>query len=86
MILKASSPGDLRLEPEKPISIAAIPPGSIHAQCGFRQGDVWVSVDDVALTSPDKALAAYFVMKRAVTLRCGLLRRGQPIMIRIDLH
>jgi type II secretory pathway component PulC len=63
-----------------------IRPKSIYAKCGFRNGDVWVQVNDVLLTSPDQALVAYRCFRDAPSLDVALVRDGRRMHIRVDLR
>jgi hypothetical protein len=67
------------------MKIGGIHPGSVYEACGFRNGDVWQKVNDVALT-PEAVLAAYQQLKQASTLEISLLRDGRPLSIRVDLR
>ncbi len=63
----------------------AIRPTSFFARIGFQNGDTLVSINGMALTSPDKALEAYTKVRDATQLVVGLLRRGTPLEIKIQI-
>ena len=59
--------------------VYAIRPLSIYARLGFENGDTLQTINDLDLTSPDKALEAYTKLRAATTLTVGIERRGQTI-------
>lgn len=61
----------------------AIQPGSFLASFGFHNGDQVQTINDLELTSPDKALEAYAALRRARALDVRVLRHGQPVVIDI---
>jgi hypothetical protein len=60
-------------------------PDSIYAKCGFRNGDVWRDISGVALTSPEQALRAYALLRKAPSITVSVLRGGRSVAIRMDL-
>jgi hypothetical protein len=66
--------------------VSTVLPGSPYALCGFENGDVWTAVNGIPLTSTDAAAKAYNLIGAAPSLAVALLRRGQPMSIRVDLR
>jgi hypothetical protein len=63
-----------------------IRPQSIYAKCGFRNGDVWLKVNDLPLISLDDALVEYARLRQASSLDVALVRKGRGMNIRVDLR
>jgi membrane-associated protease RseP (regulator of RpoE activity) len=59
----------------------AIRPGSIYALLGLSNGDTLVSVNDLELTSADKALEAYTKLRDAKKLKVVIERKGASVTI-----
>ena len=66
--------------------VSTILPESPYARCGFENGDVWTQINGVPLTSTDAAARAFKLINEAPSLVVMLLRRGQPMTIRVDLR
>jgi hypothetical protein len=66
--------------------VRSIRSDSLYARCGFENGDVWVAVNGIPLSSPGGALKAYGLIRQAPSLAFSMLRRGQPMTIRVDLR
>ena len=59
----------------------AIRPDSIYAALGLQNGDTLVSVNDLDLTSADKALDAYTKLRDAKKLKVAIIRKGAQLTI-----
>ena len=64
----------------------AIRPGSVFARVGFMNGDTIVAINGIALTSADKLLETYTMLKSAIHFDIQMERRGQPISLTIDIR
>jgi type II secretory pathway component PulC len=71
---------------ESGFRLFGIASASVYKKCGFRDGDLWQKVNEVSLTSPSDALAAYATLSRAPSLTVSLVRAGQAMNIRVDLR
>ncbi|HEX3344090.1 MAG TPA: type II secretion system protein GspC [Polyangiaceae bacterium] len=60
------------------LRIAALQPGTPLDALGVRSGDVLVSVDGLALTSPDRMLEVYAKVRTEERIRVVVLRDGHP--------
>ena len=77
-----------RLRPEgrgPGLRVQGIHPDSIYRKCGFRNGDVWLEINGIPLSSPEEMLESYRTLVQAPTLDVSLVRGGQPVNIRVDL-
>jgi general secretion pathway protein C len=59
----------------------AIRPNSAFAKLGLSNGDTLTSVNNMELTSADKALEVYTKVKESNTLQIEVTRRGKPMTI-----
>ena len=57
----------------------AIRPGSIYAVLGLQNGDTITAVNGYDITTPDKALRVYDLVRKANKLVLSLLRRGKEL-------
>lgn len=60
----------------------AIPPGSLAARLGLRNGDTVRTVNSMPVNSEDTLHAAYQRFRTAAQLTVGIERGGQPAMLR----
>jgi S1-C subfamily serine protease len=67
------------------LHVMGIKADSIYGKCGFREGDVWLKINDITLSSPEEMLKAYPALREAPGLTFSLLRGGQPVTVRLDL-
>jgi general secretion pathway protein C len=67
------------------LRLFGIRPDSRLARLGLKNGDQLQTLNDIPLTTPDKALKAYAASRNADTLRVTLIRQGQSIDFRYDL-
>lgn len=63
----------------------AIHPSSIYAAIGFSNGDTVVTVNGIAMTSAEVALATYAELRKAKHLEVGVIRRGKPLTLVYDI-
>jgi general secretion pathway protein C len=63
------------------IRLFGVRPGSLMGALGFENGDTLVTINDLDLTSPDRALEAYARLRSVTELRFGLRRRGQAVVL-----
>jgi general secretion pathway protein C len=83
---------DVALRPEKSgddvvgLRITKLAPGTALESLGVRAGDVLVSLDGIALTSPDRMLAAYARLQTADRLRVVVLRDGRPHQLDVEVR
>jgi hypothetical protein len=66
--------------------VSSILPDSPYTLCGFENGDVWTEVGGIPLTSADAAAKTFNLLGAAPSLVVDLLRRGQPMSIRVDFR
>jgi hypothetical protein len=66
--------------------LLGVGPESVYRKCGFLDGDEWLRVNDVVLSSPDAVLDAYAALRNASTLDISLSRDGHARTIRIELR
>jgi general secretion pathway protein C len=59
----------------------AIRPNSVYSKLGFSNGDTLHSINNLELTSADKALEVYTKLKDANSLTVELTRRGKSVTI-----
>lgn len=67
------------------LRIFGVRPGSPLDQLGFRNGDVVRRVNELDVTSPDKALEAYQAVRQATELRIEMLRQGRPFRLVLEV-
>ena len=59
----------------------AIKPSSIFAALGLLDGDMLVSINDIDLTSPEKALTVYSTIKATSVFNVKIVRRGVALTL-----
>jgi len=59
----------------------AIRPNSVYSKLGFSNGDTLHSINNMELTSADKALEMYTKLKDSNSLTVEITRRGKPVTI-----
>ena len=59
----------------------AIKPSSVFAALGLLNGDMLVSVNDIDLTSPEKALTVYSTIRATAVFHVAIVRRGVPLAL-----
>ena len=59
----------------------AIRPTSVYSKLGFSNGDTLHSINNMDLTSADKALEMYTKLKDSNSLTVEITRRGKPVTI-----
>ena len=59
--------------------------GSALDLVGFRSGDLVLSMNDIDLATPDKALEAYTKVKTATKLHFGVERNGAPMVLEVNI-
>jgi general secretion pathway protein C len=59
----------------------AIRPNSVYSKLGFSNGDTLHSINNMELTSADKALEMYTKLKDSNSLTVEITRRGKPVNI-----
>ena len=63
----------------------AIRPGSIYAVLGLQNGDTITTINGYDITTPDKALRVYDLVRKANKLILSLLRRGKEITLTYEI-
>jgi hypothetical protein len=63
------------------VRVYAIRPYSNFARLGIQNGDLVESINDVALTSPDRVLAIYAQLREARHVHVDIKRRGVPMRL-----
>ena len=66
--------------------VFAIKPKSIFAKIGLKNGDVIQKINDMDITSPDRAFQAFQELKDEKSLSVELLRRGGPISLHYEIR
>lgn len=64
----------------------AIRPGSFFAHLGFENGDTLQTINDMDMSSPDKALELYTKIHNATQLLVRIVRRGQPMTLEYTIR
>ena len=64
----------------------AIRPSSVYARIGLRNGDTIEKINDLELSSPDKALEVYTKLQGSKHLEISLIRRGKALTLVIDIE
>jgi hypothetical protein len=64
----------------------AIRPDSLLARLGFENGDTVQTINGMDMTTPDKALEIYTKLRSSNELAVGIVRRGKPLTIQIDIR
>ena len=59
----------------------AIKPSSVFAALGLLNGDMLVSINDIDLTSPEKALTIYSTIKATSVFHVKIVRRGVALTL-----
>lgn len=59
----------------------SLSPRSVYALCGFRRGDVWLSINGHRLTSPEAALEAHHVLRDAQTIDVEVQRGAEQLTL-----
>ena len=59
----------------------AIKPSSVFAALGLLNGDMLVSINDIDLTSPEKALTVYSTIKATSVFHVKIVRRSVPLTL-----
>jgi membrane-associated protease RseP (regulator of RpoE activity) len=62
--------------------IFGVRPNSIYAEVGLESGDIVQSINEIDVTSPDKALRAYALLRNARIFAVRIIRREEPRMLR----
>jgi general secretion pathway protein C len=65
----------------KGLRVAAVKAGSPAGALGIQSGDVLLSVNDVALGSPEDMINMYQQLQQMETITVGLERRGAPLTL-----
>jgi hypothetical protein len=68
------------------VRYAAFPPGSLFSSCGFRDDDIWLSMNGLPLTSPDRILAAYRSTRAATSLSIDISREGRRLTLHVGVR
>jgi S1-C subfamily serine protease len=68
------------------LHVQGIQPDSVYRKCGFADGDIWLKINQFALSSPEQMLTSYRTLVQASTLSFSLMRAGRPVTIRVDLE
>jgi general secretion pathway protein C len=66
------------------IRLLNIPPGTLLALLGFRNGDRLERINDFDLATPEQTLAAYARLRSADYLEVRLTRNGSKITMRYE--
>ncbi len=72
----------------KPIGfkLFAIRPGSLWARLGFLNGDTVQTVNDIDITSPEKALEAYTQLRNATRFAVRIVRHGEALTLDYEIR
>ena len=68
------------------VKLYAIRPGSPLAAIGLENGDTLLAINDVALTTPDRALEIYRTQRNPDHYDLDLERRGERVRILVLVH
>jgi general secretion pathway protein C len=66
--------------------VFSVRPGSVYAQLGVESGDVVRGINGLELSSPERALEAYALLRGARTLDIELERHGAPLTKRVRVE
>lgn len=66
--------------------VYAIRPGSLYARLGIRNGDNVHRVNGHALSSPDRALEAYTLLRDADRIELEMTRQGELVRLVIEIN
>ena len=61
-------------------------PGSFFDKLGFQKGDVVVTINDLTMDSPEKALAIFTGLRAVKQIRLGIERAGAPLDVVLDVR
>ena len=61
-----------------------IRPGSLHAICGFKNGDEWLRINGINSQSPANILASYGALKGASSLRIDVKRNDEELALMVE--
>lgn len=67
------------------LRLYAIRRGSILQLLGLRNGDTLTAVNDMPLSSMDASLQAYTELRRSDRLVLQIVRKGEPMVLQIDI-
>ncbi|MBN2577189.1 MAG: hypothetical protein JXP73_21690 [Deltaproteobacteria bacterium] len=66
--------------------LVSLKSGAILTRIGLQEGDVVLSLNGTALTSSDKALAAYARFRTTGVMRADYLRAGKPLSVEVKIE
>lgn len=66
--------------------VAAIQPRSLLASLGIQRGDILLSVNDIPLDSPEKAMQIFTQLQEATRVTIGLSRNQQPMTFEYEVR
>ncbi|HEY4179791.1 MAG TPA: type II secretion system protein GspC [Kofleriaceae bacterium] len=69
----------------KGFKLYAIRPSSVFAKLGLSNGDTLASINNIDLTSVDKALEAFNKLREASSLELEVTRRGKPVTLKYQI-
>jgi general secretion pathway protein C len=69
----------------KGFKLYAIRPSSVFAKLGLSNGDTLASINNIDLTSADKALEAFTKLREASSLELEVTRRGKPVTLKYQI-
>ena len=66
--------------------VAMIQPRSLLASLGIQRGDILLSVNDIPLDSPEKAMQVFTQLQEATRVTIGLSRNQQPMTFEYEVR
>ncbi|MGZ3425184.1 MAG: type II secretion system protein GspC [Polyangia bacterium] len=66
--------------------IYALRPGGVWSRLGFENGDTIQTINDMDMSSPEKALEIYTRLRDATEMTVRIVRRGQPLTLQFEIR